>query len=467
MQTSLQTAVKTKGLSGAEALLRTLRGMGVEVIFASPGSDWAPLWEALAKPHAEADYPRYLSVRHEGTAIAMASGYAKSTGKLPAVVIHTTVGVLHATMGIRAALHERVPIVILAGESVSFGEAPAVEVGRQWLRLLADNGGPARLAESVVKWSYALNAPHLLPASVARACQLAMEAPRGPVFLGLSSENLMLTMEADPPVASALPQAPVANAAGLATLADMLAAARAPLFITEEIGKNQAAVARLVEVAELVGAPVVEAWHPDYVNFPRSHPLYGGVAVTEMPELVRAADLVVLVDAVAPWHPPSSLPAAGTKVAVLGESPLHPHLAVWNFQADLMLTGDADGSLAQLATLLRARIAPGSRAASIERHRSDGAARRAKVRAAAHATGDRAVIETAWVAHEFSAIFPKDAIFVNETITHRLDFHRLLDSLEPGMFYESSYGGLGMGLGTALGVKSASPNRPVILAIGD
>src|SRR5262249_38659035 len=98
-------------VTGAHALLRTLRRMGVEKIFASPGSDWAPLWEALASPSAREEFPQYLSSRHEETAIAMASGYAKSTGKLPAVVLHTTVGALHATMGMRAALHERIPMV--------------------------------------------------------------------------------------------------------------------------------------------------------------------------------------------------------------------------------------------------------------------------------------------------------------------------------------------------------------------
>src|SRR5262245_15829309 len=117
---------------GAEALLRTLRAMGVEAIFASPGSDWAPLWEALAMPHAPGEFPEYVSTRHEESAVGMASGYAKATGKLPAVVIHTTVGSLHASMGVRAALHERVPMVVLAGESVSFGENKEFSAGRQW-----------------------------------------------------------------------------------------------------------------------------------------------------------------------------------------------------------------------------------------------------------------------------------------------------------------------------------------------
>src|ERR1035437_2174272 len=114
--------IETKGLTGAQTLLRVLGGMGVERIFASPGSEWSPVWEALAAPAEEnLRIPLYLSSRHEEIAVSMASGYAKATGRLPAVMIHTTVGALHASMALRAALHEQVPMVVLAGASVGFG----------------------------------------------------------------------------------------------------------------------------------------------------------------------------------------------------------------------------------------------------------------------------------------------------------------------------------------------------------
>src|SRR2546421_12578473 len=229
-----------KGLSGAETLLRVLRAMGVERIFASPGSDWAPLWEALAKLHWP-DVPEYLSSRHEETAVAMASGYAKATGKLPAVVLHTTVGALHATMGVRAALHERIPMVVLAGESISFSEQKEFPVGRQWLRVLTDVGGPARLMEPCVKWSFGLNSSVILPHTIQRACQLAIAAPKGPVFVSVPSEMLMETMSAEPPAISALPSAPAANAQASEALARALAAAKNPVIVTEGLGKNVAA----------------------------------------------------------------------------------------------------------------------------------------------------------------------------------------------------------------------------------
>src|SRR5438270_2848714 len=216
------STLANEGVSGAQALLRALRAMGVERIFASPGSDWAPLWEALAAPWKSGEVPEYISSRHEETALGMASGYAKATGKLPALVLHTTVGALHATMGLRAALHERVPMVVLAGESVTFAVDAKHPAGRQWLRVLTDLGGPARLAEASVKWSFGLNSSLILPHTIQRACQLAMSAPRGPVFVSVPTEMLMETMSAEPPPVAAIPAAPAGNERAIAEVAAAL-----------------------------------------------------------------------------------------------------------------------------------------------------------------------------------------------------------------------------------------------------
>jgi len=454
-----------KGLSGAETLLRVLRAMGVERIFASPGSDWAPLWEALAKLHWP-DVPEYLSSRHEETAVGMATGYAKATGKLPAVVLHTTVGALHATMGVRAALHERIPMVVLAGESIGFAEGAHSVMGRQWLRLLTDVGGPARLMEHCVKWSFGLNTSVILPHTVQRACQLAMAAPKGPVFVSVPTEFLMEAMSTDAP-AAVLAVPPAAQPAAIEDLARVLSEAKNPVLITEEAGKSTSAVQSLVAIAELLGAPVLDAWQPYYVNFPRDHPLYGGVVAEDMGEVLREADLVFLVEAVAPWHPPSALPGPHARVVVLGEDPLHSNLPFWGFRTDLIVAGELDASLAALVEQLKKVVPSSSRKASAERWRGRHEKRRNELRAQARAAGDRKTLDNRWVGHELNEVMPPDAIFVDETITHRLDVVRLLDRLQPGSFFETSYGGLGLGLGMALGIKHALPGRTVIMAIGD
>ena len=440
---------------GAEALLRALGAMGVERIFASPGSDWAPLWEALARPHPPGLIPQYVSVRHEETAVAMASGWSKANGKLPAVVLHTTVGTLHAAMALRIARHERVPMVVLAGESIGFSEPPSMPVGRQWLRLLSDVGGPARLAEPVVKWSFGLNHGLLLPQVVQRACQLALAAPRGPVFLSVPLEHLAQEFGDGPqPAAGALPSPPAADPAALDEVARLLCDSKSPLIITEEAGRDPAAVDALVALAEKLGAPVVDAWQPYYLNFPRDHPLYAGVAVDRVKALVDAADVVLLAECVMPWHPPSALPAPGTRVLALGEDPLRSNLPYWGVRADLVVPGALRTSLEALLHRIR------------DRGQSPNSSSRTQPQ-------DRALtpisegMNNAFIATQLNALLGPDAVVVNETITHRLELVQRLTVLQPGGFYEASFGGLGMGLSVALGVKHARPGRTVVATIGD
>ena len=430
-------------MNGAQAILRALRGMGVEAIFASPGSDWAPLWEALAADEWWAE--RYISSRHEETAMGMAMGYAKATGKLPAVVVHTTVGALHTTMIARAALHERIPMVILAGEVIGFAEPPFPKVGRQWLRLLTDLGGPARLMEGCVKWSFALNNPGILGHTMQRACQLALTAPRGPVFVSVPTEYMLAGDVPQPPPA-ALPALPHVNEASLSEIVNLLNGARQPVIITEEAGRDPAAVEALVALAETLGAPVYEAWQPYYCNFPHDHPLYGGIVVDDLPAPLAGADVVLLVESVLPWHPPSRI--TDKKVLVLGEDPLHPRLPFWGFRADVVATGEVAAALHSLARRVDKRSS-------------------APIRNAVKRLEQPATMDTAWVAQQLNDALPADAILVNETITHRLDIHHRVERIGPGGFFEGSYGGLGVGLGLALGAKYAHPRRTVVCTIGD
>jgi len=457
----------TRTLTGAETFLRLLAAMGVERIFASPGSEWAPVWEHLAKPYgAEGSIPAYFSSRHEEIAVAMAGGYAKASGKLPAVMIHTTVGSLHATMAMRGALHENIPMVVFAGESIAFGEDEGPDPGPQWLRSLADVGGPARLVEHCVKWSFGVNAKAIFPSTIQRACQLAMAAPRGPVFVSLPMEHLFDLTPTSAPAAAAIPIRATADPRGIDQLADMLASAKQPVIVTERCGQSVGAVSRLVELAELLGAPVVETRSATYVNFPRNHPLHAGY--DPLP-ILADADLVFMPAAVAPWHPASAGPAPGAKVAVLDENPLRIEKPVWGFQVDLCLAGEVEGSLELLLAQVKERVRPGdaARAKSAERWSARNIARRKAWTEEALARKSDKPLDTRWVAHELNQVLPSDAMIVDETITHRDAIFRGLDRLAPGAFFAGCIGGLGTGLGTALGVKAARPDRPVIALIGD
>jgi acetolactate synthase-1/2/3 large subunit len=149
-----------------------------------------------------------------------------------------------------------------------------------------------------------------------------------------------------------------------------------------------------------------------------------------------------------PWHPPSSLPKPGTKVFVIGEDPLRSHLSFWGFHADMVVPGELRTTLEGLASRISSKKA-------IRQGQSPGSGPPTEG------------MNNAWIADELNAVMPADAVVVNETITHRLEILRRLTKLTPGGFYEASFGGLGMGLSAALGVKHAQPERTVIVTIGD
>jgi acetolactate synthase-1/2/3 large subunit len=63
-------------------------------------------------------------------------------------------------------------------------------------------------------------------------------------------------------------------------------------------------------------------------------------------------------------------------------------------------------------------------------------------------------------------VMPADTIYVDETITHSSLIRQHLPQTTPQSFFRGS-GGLGQGIGTALGIKLAAPERPVALLVGD
>ena len=453
--------IEVDGLTGAEAFLRVLSGMGVERIFASPGSEWSPVWEALAKPDESA--PAYLSSRHEEIALAMASGYAKATGKLPGVMIHTTVGALHGSMALRGALHEQVPMVVFTGESIAYGEDDGPDPGGQWLRFLSDVGGPARLVDRCVKWSFGVNDRRILVSTVQRACQMAMSSPRGPVFVSLPMEYLFDKVTRETPLKASMPSLPSPDPKGIEELANLLRTAGNPVIVSENAGRTAGVVNRMVELAELLDAPVVETRSSGYFNFPRDHELHGGF---DPGEFMADADVVCLVGATQPWHPASAPAAPGAKVAALDEEPLHMELPYWGFQLDLSIVGELEASLAALLERLGRDGVRGDEERRA-RLREKGAVRRAAWVRQARSLESREPIDTNWVMYQLNRVIPDDAYLVEETITHRMAVHQYLDRVRPGNFFSGCIGGLGTGLGTALGVKAAHPDKPVVLVIGD
>ena len=449
---------RSNELDGGEAVLEAFRRLGMDYILSSPGSEWGPVWEALARQKVNgAPGPRFVETWHENLAVNMASGYTAVTGRPQAVLLHAGVGLLHGAMGILSAFQGEIPMVVLSGESVSLGEDPDLDIEPQWYGGLSV-GGPERLVEPMVKFARAVASPFTLHESIVRAGELSARQPLAPVYLNVPLEH-MLHRWTPAPDARRVPPPPrlQPHADEVAKIAGLLREARNPVIVTETAGRDPAAFAALVVLAEKAAIPVIGGINASFANFPTDHPLWLGIGEYDA---LGESDLVLLVGGRAPWYPPRRRPTKGAIVAI-HDNPLKTHMVYQSLHADHYLEGDIAASL----TLLASGV-PTADDARRERwrraHQAYLATRRAEVETARAATA----IDPVALCAALAEAVPRDAIIVDETITHHPIVRRHLNYTTPQSYFRI-FGGLGQGLGTALGVKLAARQRPVVLVTGD
>jgi acetolactate synthase-1/2/3 large subunit len=331
-------------------------------------------------------------------------------------------------------------------------------------------GGPQAFAAPFTKWACAANDVGVLYGMVKRAGELAAQPPAGPVYVNTPVEALLGPWQPWPAAGPApRPARVVAADEDVEAAAQLLAAAQRPVLAVESAGRDPAAFAALVELAELLAIPVVEPQSAVCANFPRTHPLHQG---GDLGILAADADLVVLVGCRAPWYPPSAKPGAAT-VLVIDEVPHRPHMAYQVLTADRYVSGEAAPTLRSIAARVRDRDASvGGKAIKARQERlarahaaADDARREAEERALAGEAGGGPVDPVA-VASTLRNLLAPDAVVVDETITHSRTIARHLMAEVPGR-YQYVQGGLGQGLGVALGAKLALAERTVVLAVGD
>src|SRR5260370_31071438 len=104
--------------SVAASYLALLAERGVEYLFGNAGTDFAPLVEAYAEASQEGTpVPRPMLATHENLAVAMAHGYAMVSRRIPAVMVHVSVGTANMICAAMNAARENVPILLTAGRT--------------------------------------------------------------------------------------------------------------------------------------------------------------------------------------------------------------------------------------------------------------------------------------------------------------------------------------------------------------
>ncbi|HXQ67448.1 MAG TPA: thiamine pyrophosphate-requiring protein [Alphaproteobacteria bacterium] len=449
--------------SVAEAYLALLAERGVEYLFANAGTDFAPIVEALAKADAiGSPAPKPMIAVHENLAMSMAHGYAMVSGKVPAVMVHVSVGTANAICGALNAARENVPILFTAGRTplTEEGLAGARDAYIHWGQEMYDQAGMLR---EVVKWDYELRNAEQLETVVDRALAIARSEPCGPVYLTLPREVLaapLAEMRYQQPARRVAAASPRADEAALAEAAKILAAAENPLILTTSAGRDPTALPALAAIAERFAIPVVQ-FSPRHLSLPCDHPMQLGFNPTP---LVAEADAVLVLESDVPWIPSRVSPPAHARVIHIGLDPLFQRYPIRGFLCDLAIPARVSSALNELLHLLESRCDK----RIIERRRARIAERHAVLHGQWQALRDSVrgmlPIHPAWLSHCIEEVKGDDAIVVNEytLMQEHCGFRRA------GSFFgSSSASGLGWGLGAALGAKLAAPERLVIATLGD
>lgn len=269
-------------------MVDVLKVLDLEYVATNPGSSFKGLHESLINYGGNVK-PEMLTCLHEESAVAMAHGYAKIEGKPMMVLLHGTVGLLHGSMAIFNAWADRVPIFMVAAQH----QDPVGFTSRR--HSAQDLGG---LVRDFVKWddeAYTLNR---WADGVMQAYRLAMTPPMGPTLV-VTDQNLQersLPPGERPPLPRlTMPAPPQGDANAVAEAARLLVEAESPLIVSERTGVTQEAWDRLVELAELLQAPV-DVGVRNRLDFPSHHPLNGNGGADYKPDVILALEVNDMTD---------------------------------------------------------------------------------------------------------------------------------------------------------------------------
>ena len=455
--------------SGETVAGRLLARLGrhVDYIFANTGTDFPPIIEALARAEAKggdadgARLPTAIAVPHENVAVGMAYGHTMVSGRPQAVMVHVNVGTANAVCGLINASRARVPMLLAAGRSPyhETGAHGARNRTIQWAQEMFDQAG---LVREAVKWDYELSRGEHVEAVIDRAIAVALSEPMGPVYLTMPREVLAEPGDAaaaPPAAAPAMPPGP--NPAAIDEAAAILADAQRPLIVTGNAGRSAASFDALARLAGRHAIPVV-SFFARSLCIASDHPMNLGY---DPGPLLAEADAVLAVECDVPWIPSLQGPPAGCRVIHLGVDPLFSRYPVRSFPCDLAIDAAPELALPALDAALSGQAVDTD---TIAARRATLAARSAELRAgwqrtAEESRGDRP-IGVAWLSHCIDRVVDENTIVINELglLPAQLTLQR------PGSYFGlSPAGGLGWGLGAALGAKLAAPDKLVIASVGD
>ena len=435
-------------MKAARRLIELAQSEGVDRVFGNPGTTELPLMDELAKVP---EFPYYLGL-HEGTAVSMADGFARATGRPSFVNLHIAAGLAHGLANMLNARRARTPMVVAVGQ----------QDRRHLIHDPMLGGDLLGLARGAFKDAVEVNQTADLPTLMRRAFLLSQTAPTGPVMVSIPVD--VLEEELDGPLPERTEVRGLGVAEGVEDVAEALLGAGAPAIVAGDGVGRAGAVEDLVELTEALGATVFHEPMYDCVDFPATHPLSAGM-LPPVDELIRERlakhDVVFLVGShafSAHYYTEATPIPERTQVLQLDED--RSELGR-NYPAQVALHGGIGPTIRALTRMTTGRCP--------EAKPRLEAAKRAKAEQAEAPppppSGER--MEATAAAEALVAGLPDDTVLLEEAITTGLEVRRVYAASRPGSYHHSIGGALGWALGAGIGVKMARPDNPVVSVVGD
>jgi acetolactate synthase-1/2/3 large subunit len=460
------------GRAGSDFMVDVIRSTGIEYIYANPASSYRGIHESLIN-YGGNTKPEFIECMHEESSIAMAHGYFKATGKLAAVLVHGTVGLMHGTMAIYNAWCDRAPVMVMGGNDLDASKRPP---GVPTTHSAQDINAIVR---DFTKWDDTPVSLQHFAQSFVRAAKFAMTPPYEPVMLTLDAEvqespikeHERNTLYIPKYMAAAPPQAEVG---ALREAAKMLVNAENPVIVVDRVARTPAGVKYLIELAELLQAPVVN--QNGRMNFPSGHYLNQAG-----PQLIPQADVILGMEVTDFWNVvngfvdnadneglgvQSSRTKPGTKLITISSVELNQKSNYQDFQrfqaVDLAMVGDAEASLPSLIEAVKSALGNDKKAAYDKRgegFKKAYAAAHDRAMAAAAVAWDVSPISTARLTAEiWAAVKDEDWSLVAST-GNVSGWPQRMFKFDKHYQWLGSSGGSGLGYGAPASAGAAHGNK--------
>jgi benzoylformate decarboxylase len=442
-------------MTGKQALLEMLKAEGVEYIFGNPGTSEGPIIDLLG------DYPelRYVLTLQESVAMGMGEAYARATGHASFVSLHVDSGLANGIALMLDALNTGTPMVITSAN---------YDI-RKTNETITDL---AQLVRPVTKWAVELSHADQIPSAIRRAFNEANTHPKGPVYVGFTSNALegLAEMNIDPSKPNYNDVRPSRN--GIAEAASLLMDASRPVMMVGDRLSDDDAIEEAVELAELMGLPVYQARGAE-VAFPTTHPQFLGplsLRVTSQREVLQQVDYVLAVgsdpfeelfywgDVILPSE--ARLVHIDSDASKIGRSE----------PTDVGIVGNCKLGIADLIVALKERLSPGD-TNEIENRKQAVMAERGRARDAFEASvaenWEHKPMTPARMMYELAAALPENAIVVDDSISNRGVMRHYIQATRRGDLRGVRGQSIGGGMGATMGTQCAYPDRTVFGVIGD